>query len=48
MICPNCGSENLEYVEDEYFTGVTSPDGGAERWLWRGWKCRECGAMEEA
>lgn len=45
--CSQCGSDWLEYIEDEYETGVYAPDGGAERRAWYGYKCRECGAMEE-
>jgi hypothetical protein len=34
-------------VEGDYATGVTAPDGGAERRYYRGYRCRACGAMEE-
>lgn len=45
--CSRCDSDNLEGIEEEYGTGVFAPDGGEERRLWRGWRCRECGQIEE-
>jgi hypothetical protein len=34
-------------VEGEYNTGVYAPDGYAERWSYEGYRCLDCGAMEE-
>ena len=45
--CQACGSDDLEAVEGEYFTGVVAPDGGRERWAWIGVRCRVCGEKEE-
>jgi hypothetical protein len=33
--------------EGEYATDVVAPDGGEERWFFRGYRCLECGGMEE-
>jgi hypothetical protein len=45
--CYMCGSDDLYDVEIEVVTGVTSPDGGAERRRATVTRCRRCGAMEE-
>jgi hypothetical protein len=45
--CSVCDSDDLEYLENEYETGVYAPDGYAERWLWRGYRCHNCGNKEE-
>ena len=45
--CYRCGSDDLEGLEIEHGTGVTSPDGGEERRVALIAKCRTCGAEEE-
>ncbi len=45
VICENCGSEELEWFEMEYPTGVVAPDGYEERWIESGWYCDNCGAI---
>jgi hypothetical protein len=45
--CQVCGSDDLEPVEAEYYTGVVAPDGVRERWVWIGVRCRACGEKEE-
>jgi len=44
--CSRCGSDALEGVEHEDFTGVEM-DGFRERRLWRGYRCLDCGNVEE-
>jgi hypothetical protein len=34
-------------MEGEYETGVVAPDGGAESFHFQGYRCRDCGAVEE-
>lgn len=46
-VCAECGSTRLKYIEGEYKTGVTSPDGGEERRWYQGLKCLDCGNLEE-
>jgi hypothetical protein len=45
--CPMCGSTRIEAIDWYGGTGVTSPDGGEEHRLGRGFKCLQCGALEE-
>jgi len=45
--CTVCDSDNLESVEGAYATGVCAPDGGAEYAHYHGYRCRDCGVMEE-
>ena len=46
--CPSCGSTaDPEYVFYDGSTGVVAPDGGKEQQHQEGWKCPECGAVEE-
>jgi len=45
--CPECDSEDLAGVEGEYYSGVVAPDGGRERRRWVGYRCRNCGSVEE-
>jgi len=46
-MCDTCGSTNLRYFEGEGPTGVVAPDGGAEWRSYEGFKCLDCGAVEE-
>lgn len=41
--CPECGSQNLAYCEGEEIGGEWD-----ERRKQEWWRCRECGALEEA
>jgi hypothetical protein len=45
--CSVCDSPRLIGIEGEYNTGVYAPDGGAERRMYIGVKCLDCGAVEE-
>jgi hypothetical protein len=47
-ICPWCSSLDLIAVEYYGPSGVTSPDGGKEYQLQLGYKCLNCGGVEEA
>jgi len=47
IICPACGSANVERIECSGPSGVRSPDGGIEYFAQTGILCRDCGAMEE-
>jgi hypothetical protein len=46
-VCAACGSWNIDAVEWHGPTGVVAPDGGEEYRLQLGYKCRECGAIED-
>lgn len=45
--CLVCGSSNLYYVEGTSPTGVVAPDGGLEYRDYYGYRCGNCGALEE-
>jgi hypothetical protein len=45
--CPACGSRNVIAVESHGPSGVVAPDGGEEFRSQEGYKCRDCGAIEE-
>jgi len=45
--CLNCGSENVEWCEGDYPSGVTGPDGAREILHEGGYACGDCGAIED-
>ena len=45
--CPECGSADIALLHGSFPTGVTSPDGGQERWYEAAYDCQECGHREE-
>jgi hypothetical protein len=48
VTCPWCGSPNVVAVEWYGPTGVVAPDGGQEYQAQIGYKCYDCGEVEEA
>ena len=42
-LCPQCGSDAIDYEEREGPTGVVAPDGGQERQCETRMICRACG-----
>jgi hypothetical protein len=48
MTCALCGSDHLIGIDWYGPTGVVAPDGGAEYRLQLGYKCLNCGAIEQA
>jgi hypothetical protein len=46
-VCPVCGSENVVPIEWHGPTGVVAPNGGEEYQTQFGYKCLNCGAVEE-
>jgi hypothetical protein len=47
VVCQACGSLNIVPFEWHGPTGVVAPDGGCEYRTQVGYKCRNCGAIEE-
>lgn len=50
IACPNCGAADPRWTWIEYSgsTGVSHPDGGPQEYASQaGWKCAECGHVEE-
>jgi hypothetical protein len=47
LTCPWCGSADITPIEWDGPTGVTAPDGGGERRLEEGYRCRACGGVEQ-
>lgn len=45
--CANCGSDKVQWAVWEGHTGVTAPDGYREPYSAQGFKCFECGAIED-
>jgi hypothetical protein len=45
--CPWCGSADVIAVERHCPTGATAPDGTQEYQTQQGYRCRECGRVEE-
>ena len=44
--CAECAGTNLEWIQDDFWTGVTAPDGGQETRAEQGWRCVDCGHLE--
>jgi hypothetical protein len=46
-VCPMCGSQKVVPIEWHGPTGVVAPDGGEEFQTQFGYRCLDCGAVEE-
>ena len=44
--CAECAGTNLEWIQDDFSTGVVAPDGGKETRYEQGWRCLDCGHLE--
>jgi uncharacterized protein with PIN domain len=44
--CAECAGTNLEWIQDDFSTGVVAPDGASETRYEQGWRCLDCGHLE--
>jgi len=44
--CAECAGTNLEWIQDDFSTGVVAPDGAGETRYEQGWRCLDCGHLE--
>ena len=44
--CAVCAGTNLEWIQDDFSTGVVAPDGAGETRYEQGWRCLDCGHLE--
>ena len=44
--CAECAGTNLEWIQDDFATGVVAPDGAGETRYEQGWRCLDCGHLE--
>jgi len=42
----DCAGTNLEWIQDDFSTGVVAPDGAGETRYEQGWRCLDCGHLE--
>ena len=44
--CAERAGTNLEWIQDDFSTGVVAPDGAGETRYEQGWRCLDCGHLE--